>query len=88
MTDLDGYLKEFSAKSTPLIKADGGHILAQGGKVTPLQGQPPNPRIVIVQWDSMAKLMSWYNSPESVGYRKIADKYATVQNFAIEGLPQ
>ena len=88
VTDLNGYLSDFTAKSTPYVNSSGGRVLSQGGKVASLAGVAPNLRVFIAQFDSMDKLLAWYQSPQAAEYAKIALKYATVQNFAVEALPQ
>jgi uncharacterized protein (DUF1330 family) len=34
----------------------GGKFLARGGKTISVQGAPPEPRIVVVQYDSLDKM--------------------------------
>jgi uncharacterized protein (DUF1330 family) len=88
VTDRDNYINEFSKKSTAISKAAGGHFLVQGGQATGLKGEAPKSRIVIIQFDSMDKLLAWFKSPENTDAQKIADKYATVHSFAVEGVAQ
>jgi uncharacterized protein (DUF1330 family) len=67
------------------VQANGGRFLVQGGKVTPLAGNPPTPRVIIQQWDSMETLTSWYNSDAQKKLRGIQAKYAKVHSFVVEG---
>ncbi len=46
VTNQEGYVKEYVPKVQATIKASGGRILAAGGKVTPIEGAPPKPRVV------------------------------------------
>ena len=85
VTDQAGYQQEFVPQSQKQVQAKGGRFLVQGGKVTPLVGSPPAPRIVIQQWDSMETLTSWYNSDEQKKLRDIQAKFAKVQSFVVEG---
>ena len=85
VTDQAGYQREFVPQSQKQVQAKGGRFLVQGGKVTPLVGNPPAPRIVIQQWDSMETLTSWYNSDEQKKLRDIQAKFAKVQSFVVEG---
>lgn len=88
VTNLDAYTKEYAPKAQALIKESGGRLLAAGQKVTGLEGDPPKPRVAILQWDSMDKLKAWRNSAQFKENRKIGDQYAKFRSFAIEGLPQ
>jgi uncharacterized protein (DUF1330 family) len=88
VSDVDAYLKEYSAKRQASAKAAGGRYLVLGGKVTPLDGPPPKTRTVILAWDSLEKLQAWYNSPEAKALREVGKKYATFHVFAVEGVAQ
>jgi uncharacterized protein (DUF1330 family) len=86
VSDADAYAKEYLSLAQPLIKAGGGRYLA-AGKATSFDGEPPKSRVIIIRWDSMDQLKTWFNSPEYRAARKIGDKYAKFHTFAIEGLP-
>jgi uncharacterized protein (DUF1330 family) len=89
VSNLDSYLREYAVKSLALVNASGGHRLVIGnGKITPIEGEPPKSRVVVLQWESMEKMQAWINSPENKDLRKIGDKYAKFRIFAVEGLPQ
>ena len=86
VTNQEAYLREFSIPSRASVKAAGGRYIILGGKITPLDGEPPKTRIVIQVWDSLEKLQAFYNSPEFVAARKIGMKHATFHTFAVEGV--
>jgi uncharacterized protein (DUF1330 family) len=84
----DSFLKEYAVKSRSLGRAFGGRIIVAGsGKITPIEGEPPKSRVVVLQWESFEKIKAWINSPEYKELRKIGDKYAKFRIFAVEGLP-
>jgi|SRR5262245_931511 uncharacterized protein (DUF1330 family) len=87
VTNLEAYTKEYAPKAQAIIRAAGGKALAAGQKVTALEGAPPAPRVAVLQWESMDKLMAWRNSKEFKETREIGVKYAKFRDFAIEGLP-
>ena len=87
VTDLDGYMKEFSPMAQGLTKKYGGRLVAASTKVTRLEGEPPK-RAAVVVWDSVEKLQAWRNSPEMKEARKVGDKYAKFRSFAVDGVPQ
>jgi uncharacterized protein (DUF1330 family) len=84
LTDQAGYMKEFVPKAQSVVASSGGRFLVQGGKTTPLVGEPPK-RIVIQQWESLDQLQKWFNLPEQIALREIQTKYAKVRAFAVEG---
>ncbi len=88
VTNQEGYMKEYVPKVQATIKASGGRILAAGGKVTPIEGAPPKPRVAVQMWDSVEKIQAWRNSKEYKENRKIGDKYAKFRSYAVEGVSQ
>ena len=87
VTNADAYAKEYVPRAQDLIKANGGRYVA-AGKATPLEGEPPKSRVVVLAFDSMEKIHAWRNSAEFKEHRKIGDKYAKFRSYAIEGSPQ
>ena len=88
VTNQEGYMKEYVPKVQATIKASGGRILAAGGKVTPIEGAPPKPRVAVQMWDSVEKIQAWRNSKEYKENRKIGDKYAKFRSYAVEAVSQ
>ncbi len=88
VTNPDGYVKEYVPLVQAGVKKAGGRLLAAGGKVTGIEGQPPKSRVAVQVWDSMEKIQAWRNSTEFKDARKIGDKYAKFRAFTVEGLPQ
>src|ERR1700719_1326596 len=61
VSNLDSYLREYAVKSLALVNKSGGHRLVVGsGKVTPIEGEPPKSRVVILQWENMEKMQAWF----------------------------
>jgi len=94
VTNAEGYSKEYVPKAQALIRSHGGRILAAGGtgggttgKVTTLEGDAPK-RVVVQQWESMAKLQAWRSDQEFVAHRKVGEQFAKFRSFAIEGSAQ
>jgi len=88
VSNLDSYLKEYAVKSLALVNKFGGRRLVIGsGKITPIEGDRPKARVVVLQWESMEKMQAWFNSPANQELRKIGDQYAKFRIFAVEGLP-
>jgi uncharacterized protein (DUF1330 family) len=89
VSNLDSYLKEYAVKSTSLVNRFGGRRLVIGnGRITPIEGESPKTRVVILQWESMEKMQTWLNSQANKELKAIGDKYAKFRIYAVEGLPQ
>jgi len=89
-TDADAYAKEFAPKAQAIIKAAGGRFVAIGGSgatgaktLLPIEGDPPR-RAIIMVWDDMEQIRSWWRNPDYIALRKIVDQYATFRSFAVE----
>ncbi len=87
VTNADAYKNEFLSVVGPNIKAHGGHYLA-AGNATGLSGDAPKSRVVIMVWDNMDQLQSWYKSPEHQKALQVGEKYAKFREYAIEGVEE
>jgi len=63
VTDQDRF-DEYRQQSGPLISRYGGRFLVRGGNMTPLEGYPGLPRVVIIEFDDMAAARRFYYSDE------------------------
>ena len=87
VTNQDAYIKEFVPLAQAAAKSSGGRFLAQGGKVTVFDGEPPK-RVVVQVWDSLEKIQAWRSSAEFKAARQAGEKYAKFRTYAVDGLPQ
>src|ERR1700722_18618221 len=87
ISNMDAYAKEYLPVVMADIKANGGRYIA-AGKATPLEGEPPKTRIVVIAFDSLEKIQAWRSSAAFKEARKIGDKYAKYRSFALEGMAQ
>ena len=83
----DAYAKEYLPVVMADIKANGGRYIA-AGKATPLEGEPPKTRIVVIAFDSLEKIQAWRSSAAFKEARTIGDKYAKYRSYALEGMAQ
>ena len=58
-----GNIKKYAEKASPAIKKYNGVILARGGKVETIEGNP-SPRTVLIKFPTMDDALKCYNSPE------------------------
>ena len=59
----EGY-KAYTAETPGSIAAYGGKFIVRGGTCTPMEGQMPGDRHVVLKWADRAAAEGWYNSPE------------------------
>jgi uncharacterized protein (DUF1330 family) len=86
VTNLDAYTKEFVPLAQAAIKSSGGRFLAQGGKVTVFEGEPPKSRVILQVWDNLEKIQAWRASAEFKASRVVGEKYAKFRTYAVEGV--
>src|SRR5580704_9972891 len=73
--DPEKYKIEFIPPATKAIQDAGGKYVIQGGKTISFEGEPPAPRVVVFQFESMDKAQSWWNSQARKDADTIGDKY-------------
>ncbi len=76
VTDPEGY-KEYIKLAPPTIAAHGGKYIARGGEVEVLEGDAQPNRVIIIEFESMDLLKTWYNSEAYAAARAIRQKYST-----------
>jgi len=83
--DQDGYNKEYLPLITKALNDAGGKFLVRGGKTISFEGAAPAPRVVVIQFESLDKLQTLYNSAAYKDAIAVGDKYATQRIFGVEG---
>ena len=69
VTDPQKY-QEYAKRAAPASAKYGGRYLARGGAKTPLEGEIPFQRIVVVEFKDVETAKRFYNSPEYQEARK------------------
>jgi uncharacterized protein (DUF1330 family) len=82
----EAYAKEYGPPIVKTVQDFGGKFIARGGKTSSLIGDPPKPRVVLVQFESLDKAQAWFNSPATQALAPIGEKYATFRTFVVEGV--
>jgi uncharacterized protein (DUF1330 family) len=75
-------------KAQAAIKAGGGKLLAAGGTITAVDGEPPKSRVVIQQWDSLETYQAYRSSAAFKELLPMREKVAKFRTFVVEGAPQ
>ena len=67
-------IKKYAQKASPAIKKYNGTILARGGKVETIEGNP-SPRTVLIQFPTMEEALKCYHSNEYQDAMKIGGEF-------------
>lgn len=86
VTDAERY-REYGRLAPLALERFGGKILVRGGQHVLLEGGPLLPRIVIIEFPSMAHAQSFYSSPEYAEAKKHREGAGIVQAmFLVNGV--
>ncbi len=77
-----GRYRELAA---PIIAQFGGRYLVRGGAVTDLEGTPGLQRVVVLQFDTMDALKTFYYSPEYPAATAVREAASTANVAIVEG---
>ena len=78
--------QEYRGKVPATIEKHGGKYAVRGGDITPLEESPPKPRIVVIEFDSLAAAKGWYESDDYAPLAKMRMKAANGPLFIVEGV--
>ena len=82
-----GAFEDYRNKVPAVIARFGGRYLIRGGAVSPLEGHWPFSRLVVIEFDSVEAVRTFYHSPE---YQEILPlRLATAKGAVaiVEGVP-
>jgi len=88
VTNVEPYDKEYVPPAAKAITDAGGKYVVRGGRAVAIFGQPPQPRIAVMVFESMEKANAAFESSAYNEAKKIGDKYAKFRVYAVEGLLQ
>ena len=88
VTNAAPYDKEYVPPAAKAITDAGGKYVVRGGRTVAIFGQPPQPRIAVMVFESMEKANAAFKSSAYKEAKKIGDKYAKFRVYAVEGLVQ
>ena len=79
-------MKVYQQLAAVSVEEYGGRFLVRGGAMVELEGSWDAPRMVVLEFETLERATSWYNSPEyseAIAARKDAAKFTMV---ALEGV--
>ncbi len=80
----EGY-EEYRRLVGPSLQKYNGKFLVRGGKVEVVEGNWAPKRVVVCEFESLAKAHEWYDSPEYARAKEVALKNATRNVIFLEG---
>lgn len=80
--------EEYKKQTMPTIAAFGGRFIVRGGQMEVLEGNWQPNRIVILEFESIAKAKAWLNSPEYSEVKKIRHSTAVSNAIVVEGFAE
>lgn len=80
--------ERYKALAPASIAAYGGRYIARGGQTEALEGEWEPCRLVILEFDDVARAKSWLESPEYREARALRHAAASTRMVVVEGLPR
>lgn len=77
---------EYGRQVFPMVERHGGRYLVRGGAVSDAEGTPNLARVVILEFDDMAKLRAFYDSAEYAPLITLRQSAADGDVALVEGL--
>ena len=77
---------KYKEMAAPVVAAFGGKYLARGGKTETLEGGWIAKRLVILEFESVARAKEWLNSKEYSAARALRHKTAECYMIVVEGV--
>ncbi|MGZ5504364.1 MAG: DUF1330 domain-containing protein [Chthoniobacterales bacterium] len=84
VTDPVGF-EEYRNQVAPTIKKYGGKYIVRGGQTEVLEGDWNPKRIVILEFESIARAKEWLNCEEYAEPRKLRQRTARTNMILVEG---
>ncbi len=63
--------KPYIEQATPLVTEYGGRYLIRGGEKNTVEGNAPQDRVVVIEFDDIETVKRFYDDPRYVEIRKI-----------------
>ena len=77
---------DYRGKVAPLVEKYGGKYLVRGGGYEKVEGDWSPNRLVVIEFETLARAKEWYYSPEYAGPMKLRHESANTNVVFAEGL--
>jgi uncharacterized protein (DUF1330 family) len=78
--------EDYKRAASESIAKHGGKYLVRGGKHEPLEGEWDLDRVVVLEFESIAKAREWWSSEDYARAKAIRIKAAQVKAVLVEGV--
>jgi uncharacterized protein (DUF1330 family) len=85
VTDPEKY-KDYTDVTPGLIAKYGGRFIVRGGETVTLEGPAETGRVVVIEFDSLEQVKSFYESDDYQAAIKLRAGAATAQFIAVAGI--
>lgn len=85
ITDPAGY-EQYKRMGPPTVAAYGGKFIARGGRIEVLEGEWRPKRIVVLEFESLARAKEWWSSSEYSPAKKVRQRTARTHMIVVEGV--
>jgi len=85
VTDTEAY-GEYVRRSPATLEPFGGRFIVRGGNGTPLIGEAPSARVVVIEFPSRDAAESWFASDAYQTILKIRNAASTSRVFVVDGV--
>lgn len=85
VTDTEAY-GEYVRQSPATLEPFGGRFIVRGGNGTPLVGEAPSARVVVIEFPSRDAAESWFASDAYQTILKIRNAASTSRVFIVDGV--
>ena len=85
VTDMKRY-EDYKGMASASIAKHGGKYLVRGGKHEPLEGRWDLDRVVVLEFDTLAKAREWWSSSDYSQAKDVRRSAAKVTAVLVEGM--
>lgn len=85
INDQAGY-DAYKQHAAPTVAAYGGKYLARGGKTEVFEGSWKPNRLVILEFESIARAREWLDSPEYAPHKVLRHRTSSANMIVVEGV--
>ncbi len=83
--DPDRY-EEYKPLSAASILDAGGRFLVRGAAATPLEGDAPPPRTVVIEFPDRQSALDWYHGEGYTAAREVREGAAHAHMYVVDGV--
>jgi uncharacterized protein (DUF1330 family) len=83
--DLDALL-EYRRRNADAVANHGGRFLIRGGEATPVEGDWPTQRIVLIEFPDAAAARAWWESEEYAPLKSMRREASDTNIILVEGV--